>query len=196
MRLSVTLVALVLGAVVLLPACATDAVTESSVAYTGDPAARPMGPELFPLEPSTVEYVLPRGRRAQATVEPTAEGARMWLRPIEPGAPDVPPREITVRRREGGLWFANGPSYGVALIRFGVGPGARWTGDGMELVFEGWERIETPAGVYDAARVRTVRGKGDIQRVETWWFAPDVGLVRLETDAAGLFTETLERVTR
>lgn len=181
-------------ALLLVGACGTTPVAESAGDYAGDPAQRPLGVELFPTTSSTAQYVLTRGRVATVTVTPTDEGALMQLG--SGGDADAAPREIAVRRREGAFWFANGPSYGVELIRFGVGPGATWASEGMDVRFEGWERVEVPAGRYDCARIRTTRGRGDIRRVETWWFAPDVGLVRLETDAAGLFREAFERVTR
>ena len=79
------------------------------------------------------------------------------------------------------------------LVRFGASPGDEWVSEQGTVRFEGWERVEVPSGVYDAARISTHAGTKDVPRVDTWWLAPDVGMVQLKSDWGGMFSETMVR---
>ena len=91
------------------------------------------------------------------------------------------------------LYFSDGPALGTPLIPLGATPGQRNEARGQEIVFESWERIEVPAGTYDAARIVVLSGPEEFRNTVTWWFAPDVGLVRLEFDRAGVDIKRMSR---
>ena len=52
------------------------------------------------------------------------------------------------------------------------------------------ERIETPAGRFDALKVVTALEQGGVRAMKTSWYAPGVGLVRQATDTSGMTSTT------
>lgn len=147
--------------------------------------------DLFPFAASTAAFVDVRGSAARTVrIEPdaTETSARLVLE-----SPNGPARELRVTRRDGSLYFSGGVEEGTELIRVGAHPGDAWDSDGRRVTFDGWERVTLPAASYDAARITARRGPTNMQQVETWWFAPGVGLVRLRSDHGSLFVDELVR---
>ena len=152
-------------------------------------AAEAMPADLFPLDPSSAQFDAGRGRRLTIRVEGLGDGrARMTLGDPSGAAVDVV-------RTDTGLVFRNGPDEGAELVRFGAVPGDEWQISGGKARFAGWERIQVAAGTYDAARVQANYGADGLDRVDTWWFARGVGLIRLKSDWGELFSEELVRVS-
>ncbi len=152
-----------------------------------DPAARALAEDLVPLAPSVATFTMGGSATRTLRVEPAADGSAAKF-VLEGGET---PREIRVTRSGTSLWFSGGAGLGTELVRFGATPGTSWESGGREVRFEGWERVEVPAGAYDAARITARRGPPSLQEVETWWFAPQVGLVRLRTDHGGIFVDEM-----
>ena len=147
-----------------------------------------MSAALLPFTPSEVRFVQqPRGVVTLRTA-PAGDGGALYIE-----GKGAEGRRIDVTRTTTGYVFGAGPGQGVELLRFAATPGTRWTSGATEVVFDGWERVETPAAVHDAARVRTVSGTSGLEVREAWWFAPDVGLVRYVQDNAGLFAMEMVR---
>ena len=120
----------------------------------GGGAVGPGGGDLptsvFPFETPPGSFVTRQGGLVGVRVEPAGEGAAMWI------TGDFPqPRRIEWRRTAEGLAAWDGPDRGVELLRFGASPGTTWESSGQTIGFEGWERVETPSGVYDCVRIRT-----------------------------------------
>jgi hypothetical protein len=158
----------------------------------GDAAgAPPLGADLFPFAASSATFIDLRGSAARTVRVEPAEGdasARLVLE-----GEDGPPRELRVTRRDGSLFFSGGVEEGTELIRVGARAGDAWESGGRRVTFDGWERVTLPAATYDAARITARRGPAGMQQVETWWFAPGVGLVRLRSDHGTLFIDELVR---
>ena len=168
-----------------LAACAGD---RRDAASAGTPA---LAADLFPFERSSAEFVDVRGSSARTVrVEPDAAGESARL-VLEGGAGQA--RELRVTRREGSLFFSGGVEEGTELIRVGARAGDAWQSGGRSVTFDGWERVTLPSATYDAARITARRGPSGMQQVETWWFAPGVGLVRLRSDHGTLFVDELVR---
>ena len=176
-----------LAAVLLLAACAADGAPRGGGAtITGGPA---LSADVFPFETPAMTFATRQGGIVGVRVEPTGDGALMWI------TGDFPqPRRIEWRRQGDDLVAHDGPDRGVVLLRFGAEPGTAWTSSGQTITFEGWERVETAVGTFDAARLRTEAGVDDLLVVESWWFARDAGLVRYAQDRAGLFRLEMSRV--
>lgn len=169
----------------LLAACAGTGGSGGS----GDPASAELSGRLFPFHAAAAVFETSRGAEKTVSVDPVSESvARMTISDASGS-----PRRIDVHREGGALFFRNGPSRGTELVRFGASPGDEWDSEDGTVRFEGWERVEVPAGVYDAARISARSGTEDVPRVDTWWLAPDVGMVRLKSDWGGMFTETMVR---
>jgi hypothetical protein len=102
---------------------------------------------------------------------------------------DLPPREIPWGD---GLTLIGSPflptEAPLPLLRLPPSPAMSWTYiDGIWEVtrtIHGWERVEVPAGTYDAVRVDCLyrpRRDGPSTRTGTDWYAPKVGLVKYES---------------
>jgi hypothetical protein len=150
-----------------------------------------MTPDLVPFQASESSFVdVKDGSPRTLKVVPAADGAsaRLVLQ-----VADGPAREILVTRRDRALYFSGGPELGTELIRLGAHPGDSWDSEGRHVSFDGWERVLLPHVSVDAVRVTARRGPQGLQQVETWWFAPGVGLLRLKSDHGSLFTDELVR---
>jgi hypothetical protein len=174
-------------------ACAVpQAVVPAAVAPAAvDPAPDALTPDLFPFVASSATFVDAAGARPRALrVEPAADAvsARLVM-DVAGGAA----RALTVVRRGDSLYFAAGDSLGTELLRGGARPGDAWQTDGRRVRFETWERVTTPAGAWDAARVSARTGPAQLEHVETWWFARGVGLVRLRSEHGPLFADEMTR---
>jgi len=85
------------------------------------------------------------------------------------------------------------------LLQLPLHPGStwRWSGSGRASVqieessevFPS-ERIETPAGRFDAVKVVTRIEQGGARATKTSWYAPGIGLVRQATDSSGVASTT------
>ena len=165
--------------------------TEGGSASRPTNGAAPLSFDLLPFTASTAAFsdlgdALPRILR----VEPSADGSSARL--LLEGA-GGPARELRATRRGDAVFVSGGVDIGTELIRIGAHPGEAWESGGMHVTFDGWERVTLAAANYDAARISTRRGPVGVQHVETWWFAPGVGLVRLRSDHATLFVDELVR---
>jgi len=147
-----------------------------------------MSADLVPFTASSVEFVQRPAARVGVRTEPTAGGAVLQIEGAGGGV-----RRIDLTRTPTGITFSGGPGWAVELVRVGAPPGATWSSGGQEVVFDGWERVETGGGLFDAARVRTTGGSDDLPVEEAWWFAPGVGLVRYRQDNAGIFSMEMVR---
>lgn len=85
------------------------------------------------------------------------------------------------------------------MLRFPLAPGASWTWNGTARanteVYErsqvrGTEKVEVPAGRFDAVKIETEIRQGGAAATKTSWFAPNVGLVRQATESAGVTSVT------
>lgn len=176
------------GLLLLFAGCA--APPAAPPARTADEAA--LATDLFPFQTAAAAFTnvsdsSPRTLR----VEPAADGAsaKVFI-----GAPGGELREILhVTRRDGSLYFAAGPDEGTELLRGGAHPGDSWESGGRHVRFDGWERVALASASYDAARITARRGPTSVEQVETWWFAKNVGLVRLRNDHATFFVDELVR---
>ncbi len=170
----------------LLAACAG---TTSPGPASPDPATAKLSECLFPFRASSAVFETTKGVEKRVRIDRVSESvARMTISGASGSR-----RQIDVHREAGALFFRNGPSRGTELVRFGASPGDEWVSEQGTVRFEGWERVEVPSGVYDAARISTYAGTPDVPRVDTWWLAPDVGMVQLKSDWGGMFSETMVR---
>ena len=85
------------------------------------------------------------------------------------------------------------------ILELPLRPGASWrwsgTGRGGIRIEESSEvlaseRIETPAGRFDAAKVVTHIEQGGAHATKTSWYAPGIGLVRQATESGGIASTT------
>lgn len=181
-----------------LPTVALVLVVAASCAGTETPPPRSDAPalaaDLFPLERATAEFQV-NGTPHAIRVEPSDDGASARL--YYERADGAPAELVRVARRGDAFLFARGPEPGTELLRVGARPGEAWESEGSRVRFDGWERVDCPARSYDAARITRRFGPEAIQGVETWWFAPGVGLVRLVSDhrseRGSLFVDELIR---
>ncbi len=147
-----------------------------------------MSADLVPFSPSTVEFVQRPAGRVTVRTATTPVGGVLHIEGAGAGG-----RRIDLSRTPSGIAFSAGPGTAVELIRVGAPPGTRWASGGQEVVFDGWERVDTGGGSVDAARVRTIGGSDELRVEETWWFAPGAGLVRYRQDNAGIFSMEMVR---
>ena len=148
----------------------------------------PLAEDLFPMAARTADFVRARGDHVTLVVEVQEGGAVMRL-----GGPG-PDRRIDVRRDGRSLLFSGAPDASTELLRLGAVAGDSWTSGAATVHFDGWERIDVPAGTFDAVRIRTVEGAPTLSIVQTWWFAPGVGLVRLRSDRGNVFSDEMSFV--
>lgn len=161
-------------------------------AAAGDPAARPLDAEVFPLAPRESIFALGRSATRTLRVVPDSGSAADLTFEGGPGAD----RRLRATRTADAILLSAGPGLGTELVRLGAAPGDVWTSGAETVRFEGWERIEVPAGLFDAARISTRSGPEALQRVETWWLARGVGIVRLRADHGGIFAEEMQLLTQ
>ena len=176
MRVTPLAVIVVLSVAGALGGCAGDG---ARLDVPGPGVVPPLGSDVLPLEASVAHFVTQPPGELRLRTEPSAdgEGATIWMEG------DVPQgRRIDVQRTATGVRIGAGPSTGYELVREGALPGEAWESGGRTVTFDGWERVETPAGVFDAARIRTQRREGDVVDTEVWWLAAGSGIVRLEID--------------
>lgn len=153
-----------------------------------------MTADLLPLTASSAAFVDVRSGAARTLrVEPDGDGARLVLE-----VPDAAPREISVVRTATGYVFASGIEPGTEILRLAANPGDMWESSGRRVSFDGWERVSSAdaKSTWDAARISARRGPPELQHVETWWFVPATGLVRLRSDHGGMFADELVRTSR
>ena len=180
-RLIVLLVCLLLSV-----GCASDASPFVAPSQAGGGPA--LTADLVPFEASSATFLQRPAGSVVVRTEPTADGARLLIEGV--GAPG---RRMDLSRVDAAIVFSAGPGRSIELLRLGATPGERWLSGATEVVFDGWERVETGDAVYDAARIRTVGGAGDLRVEDAWWFAPGVGLVRYRQDNAGIFSMEMLR---
>lgn len=174
--------ALLLGCVAsALPACAGAAPTAPGVG-----ARAPLGADLFPFTSRTAEFVAPGGSQRTLRVESSDASAVLWLEGDPAGA-----LRMDVTRTGESIVFSSGPDSTTELIRIGAAPGSEWTSGVTTVRFDGWERIALPGGTFDAARIRARSGPASLEVVQTWWFAPGTGLVKLRSDQGGIFSKEM-----
>ena len=152
----------------------------------GEPAS--LTADLFPLVERTARFSLGRGKVATLHVFPREEAmADMSF----DGARGVA-QQFRVMRTDDALFLAAGPGRGTEILRFGELPGKAWE-SGFEIIqFEGWERVQVPAGTFDAAKITTRSGPDQLPRLQSWWFAPGEGLVRLRSNYGTIFQEEMQ----
>ncbi len=85
------------------------------------------------------------------------------------------------------------------ILQMPLTPGERWTWSGTARAHTsveesnevaGVERLEVPAGRFDAVKILTQIEQGGVHASKTSWFAPGVGLVRQSTDSGGVTSTT------
>jgi hypothetical protein len=152
-----------------------------------DPAQAPLAPDLLPFSERTAVFQVVGGRTTTLRVEPEGDRAANLLLDDGEGGK----RRLRALREGASVFVSGGPSRGTELLRLGAAPGTGWTSGETAVRFEGWERVEVPGGSFDAARIVTRTGPEQLQRIETWWFAPGEGIVRLRSDHGGIFAEEL-----
>lgn len=85
------------------------------------------------------------------------------------------------------------------ILQYPLRPGASWqwsgTGRGGIRIEEASEvfpseRVETPAGRFDAVKVVVRIAQGGAQATKTSWYAAGIGLVRQATDSGGVASTT------
>jgi hypothetical protein len=178
----------VLLVALLLAGCASGGGGSSSgdsAAHEPD-ASKVLTEDLLPFAPRRAEFVLARGERRTLRVEPSEGGAVLWLE----GGPAQPAR-MDVRRKGQALVFSGGPESTIELLRLGEAPGAEWPSGEAVVRFDGWERLLLAGSTFDAARIRVTTGNPPLQVVQTWWFAPGTGLLRLRSDRGGIFADEM-----
>ncbi len=145
--------------------------------------------DVLPFTAATTHFATRAGTRLVVRTEPDADALHMY---VSDGSAE--PRRLDWRRSGASVFVSKGPESEVEILRIGALPGAAWEAGPYRVAFEGWERVETPAGSYDAARIAVALGPSGVQQtLERWWFAPGTGLVRLSQDNGGLFSMEMWR---
>lgn len=157
----------------------------------GGAARNALGPDLFPFRARTAAFVAPGGSERTLRIESAETSAVLWLE----GDPAGPLR-MDVSRTGDSIVFSSGPDATTEIIRVGATPGAEWTSGETTVHFDGWERIALPGGTFDAARIRARSGPKSLEVVQTWWFAPGEGLVKLRSDQGGIFNREMSLAGR
>jgi hypothetical protein len=75
----------------------------------------------------------------------------------------------------------NDLGYELHLLSLPITPGQKWKFGATEVTVVGFERIEVPAGTFTAVRVEKVVPLG-LPVTFTYWYAPEVGVVRRMTE--------------
>lgn len=154
-----------------------------------DPAAAErLSADLFPFSERTVRFAAGRGRVATLRVVPQGnEGADLFFEGGARGA-----LHLRALRREDAIFLSSGPGQGTELLRIGAEPGDVWESRFEQIRFDGWERVQVPAGSFDAARITTRSGPDALPQIETWWFARGEGIVRMLSNYGVIFSEEMQ----
>ncbi len=142
----------------------------------------------FPFSASSASFTTRDGDVRRVNIEPTPTGVRMT---ITDGVAKL--GHMDWRRSGDDILLSDGPDRWVIMLRIGAVPGTSWNSSGREIRFDGWERVSTPAGQFDAVRITSSAVTSDLTESETWWFSPGEGLVRLAQDKGGLFRTEMWR---
>jgi hypothetical protein len=148
-----------------------------------------LGPDVFPFEAPPARFTTSQRGTVDLRLEPFEGGTAMLI-----SGEGLTTRRIDWMREGGSLYCSDGPDRSVEFLRFGVMPGTSWESSGRTLRFEGWERVETPAGSFDAARISSTLAVEPYIEVETWWFAPEAGLVQMRVDKGELYSIEMKRI--
>ena len=159
--------------------------SQESSDLPSEPAA--LTADLIPLEERTSRFDVGRGRVRTLRVVPLGNDTADLV--FEGGSAGA--RRLRVVRREKAVFLSAGPGQATEILRIGAEPGDEWETRFEEIQFDGWERVDVPAGSFDAARVTTRSGPDQLPRTETWWFVRGEGLVRLRSDHGGIFSEEM-----
>ncbi len=144
---------------------------------------------VFPLDAPPARFTTSQSGIVTVRLEPFEGGTAMWI-----GADGPTARRIDWFVEGSSIYCSDGPDRRVEFLRIGARPGTTWESSGRTLRFEGWERVETPAGFFDAVRISSTLEVAPYVEVETWWFAPGVGLVELRVDKGDLYSMEMKRV--
>ena len=145
--------------------------------------------DVFPFDAAPARFATSQRDEVVVRLEPGDGGAAMWIT-----GEGLNARRIDWTRDGDSIYCSDGPDRRVEFIRIGVAPGTEWQSSGRTVRFEGWERIDTPAGFFDAARINTTLELEGITEVESWWFAPGAGLVKMRVDKADLYKLEMWRI--
>ena len=192
---------LIVCSAALLSACATDTPSSGDPASGDPPVVEPApdnpGPapvagalpaEVLPFASSEAGFSTREGEVRDVRTEPTASGMRMT---ITSGGSLL--GYLDWRREGESILLSDGPDRWIEMMRVGARPGDSWTSSGRTVRFDGWERVKTPVGDYDAVRITTSATTKDLEESETWWFAPGTGLIRLAQNKGDLFRTEMWR---
>ena len=135
-----------------------------------------------------MSFATREGEVRRVTMDPTPTGVRMT---ITDGVSKL--GHMDWRRAGDDILLSDGPDRWVIMLRIGAVPGTSWNSSGRVIRFDGWERVSTPAGQFDAVRITSSAVTSDLEESETWWFSPGEGLVRLAQDKGGLFRTEMWR---
>jgi len=191
MQSAARLILLVLAVTPVIAACSTvpDGATTTTPEAADSRAPRGAIPgDAFPFTASTAVFATREGEVRELHMALTATGARTTI------TDGVSPLGHYDWSRVGAdVLLSDGPDRSIAMLRVGAQPGASWVSSGRTITFDGWERVATPAGSYDAVRITSSTVTKGVVESETWWFAPGVGLVRLTQNKGDLFTTEMWR---
>jgi hypothetical protein len=153
---------------------------------------RALTADLFPFAEHAARFSVGRGQAC--TLRVTPDGSDAAVLRFERGNGAV--QSLRATRGPTGVHLSAGPSLGTEVLRLGAVPGATWESRQATVRFDGWERVQVPAGAFDAARITTTSGPEDLPWTETWWFAPGEGIVRLRSDRGGIFADEMMLLSR
>ncbi len=111
------------------------------------------------------------------------DGARIVSVAREEVGKRVPAEKVAVSAK-GLARIATGGNdlgYELHLLGLPIKPGQTWTFGATEVTVVGIERVEVPAGTFQAVRVEKVVPLGGLPVTFSYWYAPDVGVVRRTT---------------
>lgn len=145
--------------------------------------------DVFPLEAPAGLFSTSQRGTVEVRVERRDGGATMWI-----SGEGLNPQRIDWYVEGDSIYCSDGPDRRVEFLRIGAAPGASWESSGRTIRFEGWERVGTPSGSYDAVRISSALSVPPYTEVETWWFASDIGLVKMRVDKADLYSMEMSRV--
>jgi len=173
----------------LLGGCSSDPTGTTSTPPPGGvdgsgslPVGGALPADVFPFTAFTASFMTSKGEARKVRLELTSTGARMTI-----SAAGASLGYMDWRRDGSDILLSDGPDRWVAMLRVGAVPGTTWKSSGRVITFDGWERVATPAGEYDAVRITSASVTEDLEESETWWFAPGAGLVRLTQNKGDLF---------
>lgn len=187
--------------VLLVGACAGNDASTDSNAGSGDPGSngamtapeRMVGGALtaavLPFDAPRATFSTSQRGVVYVSYEPVEGGTTMRI-----SGDGLDTRLLDWRRDGDSIYCSDGPDRVVEFMRLGAMPGATWMSSGRTLRFDGWERVQTPSGSYDAVRISSTLAVEPYVEVETWWFAPDIGLVQMRVDKGDLYSIEMQLV--